>query len=94
MPNSNLTRRITGYVGKEHPYAANRFVSIVRKMFNVGRQLGLVPEHIRNPATEIVPFPEKKRRRYVTLAERCHCWRPQSMKMPMNSPDTPCGCSF
>jgi integrase len=55
--------------GKEHPYAANRFVSIVRKMFNVGRQLGLVPEHFRNPATEIVPFPEKKRRRYVTLAE-------------------------
>jgi hypothetical protein len=38
-------------------------------MFNVDRQLGLVPEHITNPATEIVPFPERKRRRYVTLAE-------------------------
>jgi integrase len=55
--------------GKKHPYSANRFISIVRKMYNVGRQLGMVPEEIRNPATEIVPFPEKKRRRYVTLAE-------------------------
>jgi hypothetical protein len=70
---SSITRAdiasIHADVGKEHPYAANRFVSIVQRMFNVGRQLGLVPEHVRNPATEIVPFPEKKRRRYVTLAE-------------------------
>jgi integrase len=70
---SSITRAdiasIHADVGKEHPYAANRFVSIVQKMFNVGRQLGLVPEHIRNPGTEIVPFPERKRRRYVTLAE-------------------------
>jgi integrase len=56
-------------IGKKHPYTANRFISIVRKMYNIGRQLGIVPEEIRNPATEIVPFPEKKRRRYVTLAE-------------------------
>ena len=38
-------------------------------MYKVGRQLGMFPEEIRNPGTEIVPFPEKKRRRYVTLAE-------------------------
>jgi integrase len=38
-------------------------------MYNVGRQLGMVPAEIGNPATEIVPFPEKKLRRYVTLAE-------------------------
>jgi len=56
-------------IGKKHPYSANRFISIVRKMYNVGRQLGMVPEEIRNPGIEIVPFPEKKRRRYVTLAE-------------------------
>jgi Phage integrase family len=29
----------------------------------------MVTEEIGNPATEIVPFPEKKRHRYVTLAE-------------------------
>jgi integrase len=56
-------------IGKKHPYTANRFISIIRKMYNVGRHLGMVPEEIRNPGTEIVPFAEKKRRRYVTLAE-------------------------
>jgi integrase len=70
---SSITRAdvasVHASIGQEHPYAANRFVSIVRKMYNVGRQLGMVPEEIRNPATEIVPFPERKRRRYVTPAE-------------------------
>jgi hypothetical protein len=56
-------------VGKRQPYTANRFISIVRKMYNVARHLGMVPEEIRNPGTEIVPYAEKKRRRYVTLAE-------------------------
>jgi hypothetical protein len=26
-------------ISKKHPYSANRFISIVRKMYNVGRQL-------------------------------------------------------
>ncbi len=56
-------------IGKKHPYTANRFVSIIRKMYNIGRHLGMVPKEILNPGTEIVPFAEKKRRRYVTLAE-------------------------
>jgi integrase len=56
-------------IGKKHPYTANRFISIIRKMYNVGRHLGMIPEEIRNPGTEIVPFAEKKRRRYVTPVE-------------------------
>lgn len=48
--------------GKAHPYGANRLVGIVRKMYNVGRQLGIVPEEMRNPGTEIPQFPERKRR--------------------------------
>jgi|HubBroStandDraft_1064217.scaffolds.fasta_scaffold01793_15 integrase len=56
-------------IGKKHPYTANRFISIIRKMYNVGCHLGMIPEEIRNPGTEIVPFAEKKRRRYVTPAE-------------------------
>jgi integrase len=56
-------------LGQKHPYTANRFISVIRKMYNFGRQMGMVPEETRNPATEIVPFPEKRRRRYVTLAE-------------------------
>ena len=55
--------------GKDHPYGANRFVSVIRKMYNVGRQLGVVPEEMRNPGTEIVRFAEHRRRRFVTPAE-------------------------
>src|SRR3984957_19957975 len=57
-----------GY-GKSHPYGANRFICVVRKMYNVGRQLGMTPEEMPNPGTEIQRFPEHKRRRYVTPAE-------------------------
>lgn len=70
---SSITRADVASVhaefGKEPPYAANRFVSIVRKMYNVGRQLGMVPEQMPNPGTEIERFLEHKRRRYVTPAE-------------------------
>jgi integrase len=55
--------------GSSHPYGANRFICVVRKMYNVGRQLGMVPDDVRNPGTEIQRFPEHKRRRYVTPAE-------------------------
>lgn len=55
--------------GKLHPYGANRFICVVRKMYNIGRQLGMIPEEMRNPGTEIQRFPEHKRRRYVTPAE-------------------------
>jgi integrase len=57
-----------GY-GKSHPYGANRFICVVRKMYNVGRQLGVIPEEVPNPGTEIQRFTEHKRRRYVTPAE-------------------------
>jgi integrase len=54
--------------GKSHPYGANRFICVVR-WTTVGRQLGMIPEEMRNPGTEIQRFPEHKRRRYVTPAE-------------------------
>jgi integrase len=55
--------------GKDCPYGANSFVAIVRKMYNVGRRLGVVPEEMRNPGTEIERFPVHRRRRFVTPAE-------------------------
>jgi integrase len=61
--------RIHAEYGNSHPYGANRFICVVRKMYNVGRQLGMIPEEMRNPGTEIQRFPEHKRRRYVTPAE-------------------------
>jgi hypothetical protein len=48
---------------------SNRLICVVRKMHNVGRQLGIIPEEMRNPGTEIQRFPEHRRRRYVTPAE-------------------------
>ncbi len=56
-------------IGKAHPYAANHYIGVVRKMFNFGRRIGLVPEEMRNPGSEIERFPEHRRRRYVTPAE-------------------------
>jgi integrase len=56
-------------IGQKHGYTANRLVAIIRKMFNVGRKLGLVPREIKNPATEIERFPEFKRRRYLAPVE-------------------------
>ena len=56
-------------IGKAHPYAANHYIGVIRKMFNFGRRIGLVPDEMRNPGAEIDRFPEFKRRRYVTPAE-------------------------
>lgn len=56
-------------IGQKHKYTANRLIALVRKMFNVGRKLGLVPREMGNPASEIEQFPEFKRRRYVALTE-------------------------
>jgi integrase len=55
--------------GSRTPVEANNFIKIVRKMFNWGRTAGLVSTHQLNPAVGIVPFPVKKRRRYLTRAE-------------------------
>jgi integrase len=55
--------------GVKHPYAANRLVGIVRKMFNWARLAGYVPKSHPNPAVGIIRFPERKRRRFITTAE-------------------------
>jgi integrase len=62
-------RAFTPDTARLHAYGANRFICVVRKMYNVGRQLGIIPEEMRKPGTEIQRIPEHKRRRYVTPAE-------------------------
>lgn len=52
--------------GAEHPYAANRFLEIVRKMYNCAPTWGLVPKGFPNPCSGIAEFPEHKRKVYVT----------------------------
>ena len=56
-------------VGAQHPYAANRVLEVVRKMFNWGKVAGLIPKDHANPAVGIVRFPERKRKRFITTAE-------------------------
>ena len=56
-------------IGSKHPYAANRLLEVVRKMYNLGRKWGLVPADKANPASGVERFPETKRRRFVTPDE-------------------------
>lgn len=55
--------------GAVHPYAANHFVGVVRKMFNWAKAAGYVPYEMPNPGVGIVRFPTHKRRRFVTASE-------------------------
>jgi integrase len=56
-------------IGEKHPYAANRFVATVRKMFNCARTWNKVPKDAVNPASGIEMFPEFKRRVFVTTEQ-------------------------
>lgn len=60
---------IHSLVGTEHPYAANRMLEVVRKMFNWGKVAGLVPKDHSSPVAGIVRFRERKRKRFVTPVE-------------------------
>jgi integrase len=55
--------------GAVHPRQANRFVEIVRKMFNWAPTAGLLPKGHDNPGVGIVPFPTRKRKRFITTVE-------------------------
>lgn len=57
------------HIGVDHPYAANTFLEIIRKMFNWGRVTAKLPPSQLNPAQGIVFFPVRKRRRFVTTTE-------------------------
>jgi len=56
-------------VGAEHPYAANRIVELVSKMFELARVWGIVDEDHPNPGRRIEAFREVKRDRWVTADE-------------------------
>lgn len=62
--------RIHTEKGSMHPYAANNFLEVVRKMFNWARwPAGLVPKDHENPAVGIARFPTRKRKRFITTVE-------------------------
>ena len=80
-------------IGSKHPYAANRLLEIVRKMYNLGRKWGLVPIDKANPASGVERFPETKRRRFLTPDE-LPGYRKRSTRRPMSTFGTPCGFYF
>jgi integrase len=51
------------------PYAANRFLAAVSKMFSWAAQRGLLPEDYNNPAVRIERYREYKRERFLTSDE-------------------------
>lgn len=55
--------------GAIHPRQANRLVEIVRKMYNWAPTAGLLPKGHDNPGKGIVPFPIRKRKRFITTVE-------------------------
>jgi integrase len=56
-------------IGQNHPYAANRFLEIVSKVFNCARTWKKVPKQFENPAEGIEEFPEFKRKIFVTTEQ-------------------------
>src|SRR5262249_7977343 len=56
-------------VGQGTPYEANRLLALLRKMFELARRWGFVPENAANPAHNIDKFKEHKRDRWVTHEE-------------------------
>jgi Arm DNA-binding domain len=58
-------------LGVKHPYAANRFVELVSRIYEIARDWGCVDEGFPNPARKIKSFAESKRdRRTMVFAGR------------------------
>lgn len=54
---------------EKKPYAANRVLALISKMFELAEVWGYVPEGHPNPARKIEKFKERKRDRWVTPDE-------------------------
>lgn len=65
---ANLHARL----GARTPYAANRTLALIQKMFNLAQTWGLY--HGDNPAKGIERFPEVKRERFVHRRELAQLW--------------------
>lgn len=56
-------------IGAKHPYAANRLVELISRMYELGKLWGFLDEDYPNPARRIQAFKEVKRDRFVTAEE-------------------------
>lgn len=55
---------------KDTPFAANRCLSLVSHVFTMARVWGVLPATHANPCLDVRRFPEPKRKRYLSAAER------------------------
>ncbi len=58
-----------GNLGEQYPYAANRCIEQLSKMFKLAQDWGLLDEKSTNPASGIKAFHEEKRDRWVKPEE-------------------------
>ncbi len=56
-------------IGRDHPYAANRLVEQISKMFELAKTWGFLPDEHSNPSRGIKPYKEIKRDRWVKQDE-------------------------
>lgn len=56
-------------IGAQHPYAANRLVELISRMYELARLWGFLDEDYPNPARRIQAFREIKRDRFVKAEE-------------------------
>ena len=61
--------RIHRKLGEQHPYAANRLLELISKMYELGRIWAVVADDHPNPARGIPKFKEEKRDRWITPQE-------------------------
>lgn len=61
--------RVHRKLGEQHPYAANRLLELISKMYELGRIWAVVADDHPNPARRIPKFKEEKRDRWITPQE-------------------------
>src|SRR5690606_28252923 len=65
----NDVARLHQRIGENASYEANRTLALLRKMFALAEQWGVVPEGHPNPARGVEPYRERSRDRWVTPEE-------------------------
>ena len=66
---ANDVRKLHACIGANSKTEANRVIELVRRVWNVAEEWGLMPEGYRNPATAVRRFRETSRERWLTADE-------------------------
>ena len=69
-------------IGAKAPYEANRVLGLLRNLFNVAEERGLVPDGHPNPTRRVKMYPERARERYLDEGEVARLWAATSEEDP------------